>query len=64
MAKGFETEQERFEVAAKLGWLEGELARANWVHHDELSRLTSILCTRIDELEAQLTTDPPEEPTT
>lgn len=51
VTEGFATEDERFNVAAKLGWLEGELRRANWVHHTELSRLTDILLQRIEDLE-------------
>lgn len=54
---GFETDDERFEVPAKLGWLEGELRRMGWVHAAELGRLTAILCQRIDDLEAQFTAD-------
>lgn len=37
--------------AALLGWLEGELCRMGWKHADELSRITTRLYERIEELE-------------
>lgn len=51
MTPGFETEEERFQVAGLIGSLMRELKQTDWRFADQLDELIDILLDRIEELE-------------